>query len=130
MKHFIQQLFKDKLDNYSMREFVIAILLASLIVSWIGKQFFGKEVPEFMFYSFSSLIAAGVFGYTFEKHPPPPAPEETGKSRKQEASPYKIVNEKNDSKKIKKNIMTRIIHLICLVIGIFIGANSSGFLTI
>lgn len=50
-----------------MREMVIAVLLAALIVSWIGKQFYGKDVPEFMFFSFSSLIAAGCFGYTFEK---------------------------------------------------------------
>jgi hypothetical protein len=67
MKQFIQQVFKDKLDNYSMREAVIAILLAALIISWIAKQFFNKEVPEFMFYTFGSLIAAGCFGYTFER---------------------------------------------------------------
>jgi choline-glycine betaine transporter len=75
MKAFIQQLFKDKLGSYSMRELVIAILLLSLVISWIGRQFFGKDVPEFMFFSFSSLIAAGCFGYTFEKHgvPVPPA---------------------------------------------------------
>ena len=67
MKQFIQQLFKDKLDNYSMREVVIAVLLIALLVSWIAKQFWGKDVPEFMFYTFGSLIAAGCFGYTFEK---------------------------------------------------------------
>jgi len=67
MKQFIQQLFRDKLGSYSMREMVIAVLLAALIVSWIGKQFYGKDVPEFMFFSFSSLIAAGCFGYSFEK---------------------------------------------------------------
>lgn len=67
MKQFIQQLFKDKLDNYSMREVVIAVLLIALLVSWIAKQFCGKDVPEFMFYTFGSLIAAGCFGYTLEK---------------------------------------------------------------
>lgn len=67
MKQFIQQLFKDKLDNYSMREVVIAVLLIALLVSWIAKQFWSKDVPEFMFYTFGSLIAAGCFGYTLEK---------------------------------------------------------------
>ena len=67
MKQFMQQLLKDKLGSYSMREAVIAILLVALIVSWIAKQFFGKDVPEFMFYTFGSLIAAGCFGYTLEK---------------------------------------------------------------
>jgi hypothetical protein len=68
MKQFIQQLLKDKLGSYSMREFVIGALLLALIVSWIAQQFFGKGVPEFMFYTFASLIAAGCFGYTFEKN--------------------------------------------------------------
>lgn len=72
MKQFLQQLFKDKLDNYSMREVVIAILLAALIISWVAQQFFGKEMPEFMFYTFGSLIAAGCFGYTFERKGAPP----------------------------------------------------------
>ncbi|GAA4468449.1 hypothetical protein GCM10023093_26060 [Nemorincola caseinilytica] len=67
MKQFLQQLFKDKLGSYSMREAVIAVLLAALIISWIAKQFFNKDVPEFMFYTFGSLIAAGCFGYTFER---------------------------------------------------------------
>ena len=67
MKQFIQQLLKDKLGSYSMREAVIGILLVVLIISWIAQQFFNKNVPEFMFYTFGSLIAAGCFGYTFEK---------------------------------------------------------------
>ena len=67
MKQFIQQIFRDKTGSYSMRELVIAILLVALLVSWIARQFFGHDVPEFMFFSFSSLIAAGCFGYTFEK---------------------------------------------------------------
>lgn len=67
MKQFIRQLFKDKNGNYSLREFVIAILIVALIVSWVGQQFFNKDVPEFMFYSFTSLIAAGCFGYSMEK---------------------------------------------------------------
>ena len=67
MKEPIKQLFKDKNGSYSLREVVIAILLVALLVSWIGKQFFEKEIPEFMFFSFSSLIAAGCFGYSLEK---------------------------------------------------------------
>lgn len=72
MKQFIQQLLKDKLGSYSMREMVIAVLLAALIISWIAKQFYNKDVPEFMFYTFGSLIAAGCFGYTFERKGSPP----------------------------------------------------------
>jgi hypothetical protein len=67
MKQFMQQLLQDKLGSYSMREFSIGVLLLCLIVSWAGQQFFGKAVPDFMFYTFSSLIAAGCFGYSFEK---------------------------------------------------------------
>lgn len=67
MKQFIQQLFKDKTNSYSMREMVIAVLLGAMLISWISAQFFHQPVPEFMFYSFASLIAAGCFGYTLEK---------------------------------------------------------------
>lgn len=67
MKQFIRELLTDKSGSYSMREFVIAVLLLVLIVSWIAKQFFDKDVPDFMFYTFGSLIAAGCFGYSFEK---------------------------------------------------------------
>ena len=75
MKQFIQQLLKDKLGSYSMREAVIAVLLMALLISWIAKQFYGKDVPEFMFYTFGSLIAAGCFGYSFEKKSVPPPTE-------------------------------------------------------
>lgn len=77
MKQVIQQLFKDKLGSYSMREVVVALLLAALLISWIAKQFFGRDVPEFMFYSFSSMIAAGCFGYTFEKKEGQPTTEQS-----------------------------------------------------
>lgn len=80
LKPFIQQLLKDKNGSYSLREVVIAILLLVLVVSWIGQQFFGKQVPESMFFTFASLIAAGTFGYSFEKkivntNPPGNQPE-------------------------------------------------------
>jgi hypothetical protein len=67
MKNIFHQLFKDKNDSFSLREVAIALFVLVLIISWIAKQFFHLEVPEFMFYSFSSLIAAGLFGYSLEK---------------------------------------------------------------
>ncbi len=67
MKQVLQEILKDKLGSYSMREVVIGVLLVALVASWVARQFFGREVPEFMFYTFGSLIAGGCFGYTFEK---------------------------------------------------------------
>jgi hypothetical protein len=67
MKTFFHDLFKDKNENFSLRELAIAVFVLVLVVSWIARQFFKLEVPEFMFYSFSSLIAAGLFGYSLEK---------------------------------------------------------------
>jgi hypothetical protein len=66
-KAFLQQLLRDKNGSYSLRELVIAVLLVVLVISWIGQQFFGKEIPESMFFTFASLIAGGTFGYSFEK---------------------------------------------------------------
>jgi hypothetical protein len=67
MKHFIREVLRDKNGDFSLRECVIAILILIILVSWIAQQFFLKAVPEFMFYSFTSLIAAGCFGYSIEK---------------------------------------------------------------
>lgn len=67
MKNFFKQLLKDKDGNYSMRELVIGLLVAAILISWAAKQFFNKEVPEFMFYSFISLVGAGCFGYSIER---------------------------------------------------------------
>lgn len=74
LKPFIQQLLKDKNGSYSLREVVIAVLLLVLVVSWIGQQFFGKQVPESMFFTLASLIAAGTFGYSFERKAIDPNP--------------------------------------------------------
>jgi hypothetical protein len=63
----VSELFKDKNSCYSLREITVAILLLALLASWIATQFFGKPMPEYMFYSFSSMIAAGCFGYSLEK---------------------------------------------------------------
>ncbi|HVI45227.1 MAG TPA: hypothetical protein VM802_10165 [Chitinophaga sp.] len=67
MKQFFQQLFRDKNGTYSLREVAVGLLLMVLLVSWIAQQFYGKDLPEFMFFSFSSLVAAGCFGYSMER---------------------------------------------------------------
>ncbi len=67
MKNFLQQLFRDKNDNFSLRELAVAIFILVIIASWIAQQFFKLDIPEFMFYSFVSLVGAGCFGYSIEK---------------------------------------------------------------
>jgi hypothetical protein len=67
MKHFLQQLFKDKDGNFSLRELATALFIFALMVSWIGNQFFKLDVPEFMFYTFASLVGAACFGYSLER---------------------------------------------------------------
>ena len=67
MKTFFQQLFKDKNGSFSLRELAIALFILVTIVSWISQQFFRLDVPEFMFYSFVSLVGAGCFGYSIER---------------------------------------------------------------
>lgn len=66
--NYLQQLLKDKSNNYSLRELVIAICLLLVILSWIAEIFFGLDTPEYMFYAIISLIATGCFGYSIEKH--------------------------------------------------------------
>jgi hypothetical protein len=67
MKNFFHQLFQDKNGDFSLREFIIALFTLVVIASWMAQQFFNKAVPEFIFYSFISLIGAGCFGYSIEK---------------------------------------------------------------
>ncbi|HJV19382.1 MAG TPA: hypothetical protein VJ552_05835 [Sediminibacterium sp.] len=67
MKEFITGLLKDKNGNSSLRELIITLLVLVMIISWIAQQFFNKPIPEFMFYTFGSLVAAGCFGYSLEK---------------------------------------------------------------
>lgn len=67
MNHFLREVLRDKNGNFSLRECVIFLLVLIILVSWIAQQFFSKAVPEFMFYSFTSLVAAGCFGYSIEK---------------------------------------------------------------
>jgi hypothetical protein len=79
VKAFISQLFQDKNGSYSLREVVVLLFLSIIIVSWIARQFFQLEIPEFMFFAFVSIVTAGVFGYSLERRAPvsePPSPEQ------------------------------------------------------
>jgi hypothetical protein len=67
MKVFLQQLFKDKNGAFSLRELAVALFIFMIVVSWIAQQFFSRDIPEFMFYSFVSLVGAGCFGYSLER---------------------------------------------------------------
>ncbi|MGQ0829339.1 MAG: hypothetical protein ACT4ON_13205 [Bacteroidota bacterium] len=58
---------KDKDGNFSLREVITLIYVLMSIISWVGQQFLGVEVPEYMFYAFISMIGAGTFGYSLEK---------------------------------------------------------------
>lgn len=67
MSNFLKNILKDKTGNYSLREMVIAISMALVVLSWIAQLLFEITTPEYMFYSIVSLIAAGCFGYSIEK---------------------------------------------------------------
>lgn len=67
MKEFVKQILKDKEGCYNLRELVTVIFVLITIISWVAQQFFGIEVPEYMFYSFVSIIGAGCFGYSIER---------------------------------------------------------------
>jgi hypothetical protein len=67
MKQFFRQIMQDKDGRYSLRELAILLLLLAMITAWTAQQFFGAPVPEFIYYSFTSLIASGCFGYSFER---------------------------------------------------------------
>jgi hypothetical protein len=67
IKDIIGQLFQDKEGCYSIRELVTLLFVLVIIASWISQQFFRFAIPEFMFYSFVSIVGAGCFGYSIEK---------------------------------------------------------------
>jgi hypothetical protein len=67
MLNFLKTLLKDKTDNYSLREVVIAICMLLIISSWVAQLALKVATPEFMFYSIVSLVATGCFGYSIEK---------------------------------------------------------------
>ena len=69
--NYIRQLFKDKANNYSLRELVIAVCLLLIISAWIAQLCFNVTIPEHMFYAITGLVASGCFGYSIEKHPSP-----------------------------------------------------------
>lgn len=80
IKNFLNQLFQDKNGSYSLREVVVLLFIAVILVSWVARQFFRLDIPEFMFYSFVSLVGAGVFGYSLEKRCPPPSDPSKGEA--------------------------------------------------
>ena len=63
----LAELLKDKNGSNSLREVATALFILIVIISWIAQQFFGKAIPEFMFYSIVGLVGAGCFGYSIEK---------------------------------------------------------------
>jgi len=67
----MHQILQDKDGNFSLREAISLIYVIISIIAWASQQFFGHEVPEYMFYSFMSMIGAAAFGYSLEKksHP-------------------------------------------------------------
>lgn len=66
-KRFLFQLLKDKQGNYNLRELVTLVFVLITIISWVAEQFFSIPIPQYMFYSFVSLIGAGCFGYSIER---------------------------------------------------------------
>lgn len=66
-KTFFEQLLKDKDGSYNLRELVTLVFVLITIISWVAEQFFGIPIPEYMFYSFVSLVGAGCFGYSIER---------------------------------------------------------------
>lgn len=63
----IKEIFKDKNGFFNMRELTTALMVIMVTVGWVGHQFFGFILPDFMFFGFISLIASGCFGYSIEK---------------------------------------------------------------
>lgn len=64
---FIKGTFRDKLNKPSGRELTVFVFVLIVISSWIGEQFFGKHIPQWMFVALISLIGAGIGLYTIEK---------------------------------------------------------------
>jgi hypothetical protein len=67
MKDFLKSILRDKTGSFSLRETVVAIFVVVTLIAWMAEQFFYMPIPEYMFYSFVSLIAAGCFGYSIER---------------------------------------------------------------
>jgi len=71
LKQIIHQLLQDKDGNFSLREAIALVYVIMSMVAWISQQFFGLHIPEYMFYSFMSMIGASAFGYSLEKKSDP-----------------------------------------------------------
>lgn len=71
LKQIIHQLLQDKDGNFSLREAIALVYVLMSMVAWISQQFFGLHIPEYMFYSFMSMIGASAFGYSLEKKSDP-----------------------------------------------------------
>ena len=67
LKNILHELIKDKDGNFSLREAITLLYVLISVVSWIGQQFFNIYIPEYMYYSFMTIIGAGTFGYSLEK---------------------------------------------------------------
>jgi hypothetical protein len=67
MQKFIRELMQDKQGNYNLRELATLLFILIVVAGWIADQFFSYIMPEYMFYSFCSLIGAGLFGYSLER---------------------------------------------------------------
>ncbi len=67
LKQIIHQLLQDKDGNFSMREAIALVYVLITIIAWVAQQFFGRNIPEFMLYSFISMIGAAAFGYSLER---------------------------------------------------------------
>lgn len=64
---FLKSTFSDKQQNPSGRELTVFLFVLMVVASWIGEQFFGKHIPQWMFVLFVSVITAGIGLYTIEK---------------------------------------------------------------
>lgn len=74
-REYFCSLLRDKNGYFALRETVTALFVVVILISWIAEQFFGLKVPEYMFYSFVSLVGAGCFGYSIERKQTPLNPE-------------------------------------------------------
>ena len=63
----VKQLLQDKQGRFSLRELITLLFVLVILISWVAQQFFAVDVPEYMFYSFVSLVGAGCFGYSIER---------------------------------------------------------------
>jgi hypothetical protein len=88
MQKALKDFFRDKDGNYSLRELVLLLSFLAILACWIGEQFFARQVPQFIFYSFVGMVTAGCFGYSIETARPRP-PQTTESSDNHSTHPQK-----------------------------------------